>query len=288
MSATLQSPPRKKPAPPPRRRSPNLLVILVPITLLLGIGLGAVLWGGNDQPEQVQAVAAQQAEPAADDEGTAATRADDNAVDAADSAGGVRVQAAQPRARGNPGSDSAVEGSPQGPLAGMTDEEIAALPDDVRKRLRARQREYDGLAPVRPDRQPRKATSPAIGPRPPARSTFGPPPEPGPNRLEVTDQQGAATAVRLTRVATSRTDALVVVQRLTENGPGAVLGVKSVTKGASDNVAVRLDEPLSGRTQLVVSLYRDTFERGVFVDGQDQIIRGPSGRPILSLITVTP
>ena len=280
MSATLQSPPRKKtaPPPPPRRRTPNAWLVVVPIALLLGMGLGALMWGGGDTPA-IQPTVAQQ--PDAADESAAAP-----AEDAADDRQG-RAQPAQPLSRDDAEPNTGIKGSPQGPLAGMSKQEIAALPDNVRKRLRARQREYDGLAPVRPERQPRKATSPAIGPRPPARP-FGPPPEAGPNQLSVTDQQGAAAVVRVTSVATDRSDALIVIQRLTEDGPGAVLGVKSVAAGSSDNVAIRLDEPLTERTQLVVSLYRDTFERGVFVDGQDQVIRAPSGRPILSLITVTP
>ena len=288
MPTMLQSRPSKRAqAPAPRPNERMRLIILVTLVAVISAAAATMVARLTDRdpaPEQLSANM-----PATADAADAAAAAPGAAV-----ASGQQAPAAQaPAAAGKPGS--AAPAQPEGPapedpiqastLEELTPEDLAQLPPNVRKRIQANNRERTGAPPPRPKR---KAGSDAVAPAQPETPDFGPPQHAGPHQIAVPDEQTSATHVTITSATTEAPTAFIVVHRLTDNGLGAVLGVQEISAGTASNVRLKLSEPLNGPADLVVSLYSDDAEPGVYRDGHDRPLRSDSGRPVFERITVAP
>ncbi|MFT6145885.1 MAG: hypothetical protein ACJAZO_005313 [Myxococcota bacterium] len=94
--------------------------------------------------------------------------------------------------------------------------------------------------------------------------------------LVVSDQVvQLTTVVVIDRVRYLGPDRFVVVQEDLDGAAGVVVGSALVTSGDTLDLNVELSAPLSGRTQLLTTLFNDTNNNGVFDEGTDLDIESP-------------
>lgn len=85
-------------------------------------------------------------------------------------------------------------------------------------------------------------------------------------------------------------DGFIVVHKVADGKPGAVIGHSAVTKGENKNVEVKLDEPVQAGEKLALMLHADTGAMGTYEFGmagskEDAPVM-MDGKAVVEMVTV--